>query len=165
MLGTIGWPEILMILVLALLVFGPRRLPELGRSLGRAMGEFRRASADLKRTLNAELALEDDERQRAPRRPELPGAGARAAEVGAAVAARPSPADTTPRKPAAVADPYRSLEPLDEDEPEEAREPEVPETEASAPADASGRSGPAAQRGEAEPETPPDGPEPAATTH
>jgi TatA/E family protein of Tat protein translocase len=56
---------VLFILVLALLVFGPRRLPELGRTIGRAMGEFRRASTDLRRTLNNELALEDE----TPRRP------------------------------------------------------------------------------------------------
>lgn len=71
MFGPVGWQEILLILVLALLVFGPRRLPELGRTLGRALAEFRRATADLKRTLNAEIALEDDERPRTPRRPEL----------------------------------------------------------------------------------------------
>ena len=65
MFGSLGVPEILFILVLALLVFGPRRLPELGRTIGRAMGEFRRASTDLQRTLNNELALEDE----SPRRP------------------------------------------------------------------------------------------------
>jgi len=65
MFGPLGVPEVLFILVLALLVFGPRRLPELGRTIGRAMGEFRRASTDLRRTLNNELALEDE----TPRRP------------------------------------------------------------------------------------------------
>lgn len=71
MFGPVGWQEILLILVLALLVFGPRRLPELGRTLGRALAEFRRATTDLKRTLNAEIALEEGERSRTPRRPEL----------------------------------------------------------------------------------------------
>jgi TatA/E family protein of Tat protein translocase len=74
MFGPVGWQEILLILVLALLVFGPRRLPELGRTLGRALAEFRRATADLKRTLNAEIALEEGERSRTPRRPELAAA-------------------------------------------------------------------------------------------
>jgi sec-independent protein translocase protein TatB len=80
MFGPVGWHEILLILVLALLVFGPRRLPELGRTLGRALGEFRRATTDLKRTLNAEIALEEGERSRSPRRPELAASSAEPAE-------------------------------------------------------------------------------------
>jgi len=47
------------IMVLALLVFGPRKLPEIGRTLGRAMGEFRRATTDLKRTLDVEMSTEE----------------------------------------------------------------------------------------------------------
>jgi TatA/E family protein of Tat protein translocase len=43
----IGMPELLLILVVALLVFGPSKLPELARSLGRGLAEFRRASSDL----------------------------------------------------------------------------------------------------------------------
>ena len=72
MFGSLGLPEILLILVVALLVFGPKRLPEVGRTIGKGLGEFRRASADLKRTVNAELALDDDERPRTARRPEPP---------------------------------------------------------------------------------------------
>ena len=51
----IGMTELLVILVVALIVFGPTRLPELARSLGRAMGEFRRASTDLRQTFNESL--------------------------------------------------------------------------------------------------------------
>jgi sec-independent protein translocase protein TatB len=51
----------LFILVLALLVFGPKRLPEIGRTLGKGMAEFRKASTELKRTINTELALEEEE--------------------------------------------------------------------------------------------------------
>jgi TatA/E family protein of Tat protein translocase len=47
----IGMQEMLVILVIALLVFGPTKLPQLARSLGRAMAEFRRASTDLRQTL------------------------------------------------------------------------------------------------------------------
>lgn len=48
----IGMTELLVILAVALIVFGPTRLPELARSLGRALGEFRHASNDLRRTLH-----------------------------------------------------------------------------------------------------------------
>ena len=51
----IGMPELLVILVVALLVLGPKRLPEIARSLGRGMAEFRRASNEFTRTLSASL--------------------------------------------------------------------------------------------------------------
>ena len=50
----IGMPELLVILVVALLVLGPKRLPEVARSLGRGMAEFRRASTELRQSLNAQ---------------------------------------------------------------------------------------------------------------
>jgi TatA/E family protein of Tat protein translocase len=53
--GPIGFPEMVVIGVLALLVFGPRKLPELGRSLGKALTEFRRASAEVRSTLEEEV--------------------------------------------------------------------------------------------------------------
>ena len=61
MIGSLGFTEIAFILVLALLIFGPKRLPEIGRMVGKGLGEFRRASNDLKRTFNAEMSLADDE--------------------------------------------------------------------------------------------------------
>lgn len=54
----IGMPEVIIILVIALVVFGPRKLPELGRSFGQAMAQFRRASEDFKRTWEQEVELE-----------------------------------------------------------------------------------------------------------
>lgn len=54
-MGPIGVPELIFIFVLALLVFGPRKLPELGRSLGKALTEFRRASAELRMTVEDEI--------------------------------------------------------------------------------------------------------------
>ena len=60
MFGSVGINEILIIMVLALLIFGPRRLPQIGRTIGRAMGEFRRASTDLRRTVEAEMAAVDE---------------------------------------------------------------------------------------------------------
>lgn len=59
MIGSLGMPELLFILVLALLIFGPRKLPDIGRTMGKAMGEFRRATRDLKRTLDVELSAEE----------------------------------------------------------------------------------------------------------
>ena len=59
MFGSIGGTEILVIMVIALLVFGPRKLPELGKSIGRGLSEFKRASNDLKRSLEDELSLEE----------------------------------------------------------------------------------------------------------
>lgn len=56
MFGSIGLPELVLIFIVALLLFGPRKLPEIGRTVGKALGEFRRASNDLKRTLEDEVA-------------------------------------------------------------------------------------------------------------
>lgn len=52
-------PELLLIFAIALLVFGPRKLPDIGRSIGRALGEFRRATNDLKSTLEEEVRVEE----------------------------------------------------------------------------------------------------------
>lgn len=57
-MGGLGMPEIIIIMVIALIVFGPRKLPELGKSLGKAMNQFRRASEDFKRTWEQEVDLE-----------------------------------------------------------------------------------------------------------
>jgi sec-independent protein translocase protein TatA len=58
-MGPIGLPEMLIILVVALIFFGPRKLPELGRSLGRSINEFKRASNDLRNTLDEEIRAEE----------------------------------------------------------------------------------------------------------
>jgi TatA/E family protein of Tat protein translocase len=57
--GTIGMPELILIFVVALLLFGPRKMPQIGRSIGRALGEFRRASNDFKRTIEDEVAADE----------------------------------------------------------------------------------------------------------
>src|SRR5262245_55151116 len=59
MFGSIGMPEMLIILVIALIIFGPRKLPELGRSLGKSLAEFKRASNELKNTLEEEIRLDE----------------------------------------------------------------------------------------------------------
>ena len=58
MFGGLGGPEILLILVLALIVFGPRKLPEVGKSMGKMLAEFRKASNDFKRTIEEEVEAE-----------------------------------------------------------------------------------------------------------
>jgi TatA/E family protein of Tat protein translocase len=54
MFGSVGMPELMVIFVIALIVFGPRRLPELGRSLGRSISEFKRATNELSNTWEQE---------------------------------------------------------------------------------------------------------------
>jgi TatA/E family protein of Tat protein translocase len=100
MFGSIGGPELVVIFIVALLVFGPRKLPELGRMLGKGMAEFRRAANDLKDSLETEVAREQ------PARREVKAISAPAAvptsadgrpEDGAAQAgANPDPAGTPP---------------------------------------------------------------------
>jgi sec-independent protein translocase protein TatA len=58
-MGPLGIPELIFIFILALLIFGPKKLPEIGRTVGKGLAEFRKASNDLKRSINTELALEE----------------------------------------------------------------------------------------------------------
>jgi TatA/E family protein of Tat protein translocase len=57
-------PELVIILVIALIIFGPRKLPELGRSLGKSLGEFKRASNELRNTLEEEVRIEEQRDQK-----------------------------------------------------------------------------------------------------
>jgi len=61
MLG-VGMQEIILILVVALIVIGPKKLPDLARALGRAMGEFRKAAEDLKENLDLNGVREEKEK-------------------------------------------------------------------------------------------------------
>ena len=54
-MGNLGMPELMMIMFLALLLFGPKKLPEIGKQVGKALGEFKRASNDLKRSIEDEM--------------------------------------------------------------------------------------------------------------
>lgn len=54
-MGSIGFQELLFIFVIALLVFGPKRLPDLGRSLGKGLAEFKRATSGLKDSIEHEI--------------------------------------------------------------------------------------------------------------
>ncbi len=54
-MGSLGVPEMIAIFLLALVLFGPKKLPEIGKTIGKAIGEFRRASSELKETFNKEI--------------------------------------------------------------------------------------------------------------
>ena len=109
----IGMPELIVILVIALIVLGPKRLPEVARSLGKAMSEFRRQSSEIMEEFQAQGRLEDDlERRRAVKAPlprttptseavtAPPTAAAPAAAVAPAAAAAPeTPAAAPPERP------------------------------------------------------------------
>ena len=56
-------PELIIIFVIALIIFGPRKLPELGKSLGKSLAEFKRASNELKSTLEEEIRLEEQQQK------------------------------------------------------------------------------------------------------
>ena len=66
-MGSIGMPELVIIFVIALIIFGPRKLPELGKSLGRSINEFKRASNELKNTLEDEIRVDEQKAPAAPR--------------------------------------------------------------------------------------------------
>lgn len=59
MFGSLGIPELIMIFIVALIVFGPKRLPEIGKTLGKAMGEFKKATDDFKNTIEREVQVEE----------------------------------------------------------------------------------------------------------
>ncbi len=69
----IGTTEILVILVVALIVLGPENLPKIARTIGKTVGEFRRVSTDLQRTLNTEIALEEHNQRKKEAEEELFG--------------------------------------------------------------------------------------------
>jgi sec-independent protein translocase protein TatA len=58
MFGSVGGPELVLILIIGLIVFGPRKLPEIGKSVGKMIVEFRKASNDFKRTIEEEVEAE-----------------------------------------------------------------------------------------------------------
>jgi TatA/E family protein of Tat protein translocase len=63
MFGSVGMPELIVILTIALIIFGPRKLPELGRSLGKSIAEFKKASNELRNTLEEEIRVDEQKRE------------------------------------------------------------------------------------------------------
>jgi TatA/E family protein of Tat protein translocase len=109
-MGPIGMPEMVVIAVIALIIFGPRKLPELGKSLGKSIAEFKRASNELKNTLEDEIRTEElnDARKSAQIPPGHPNAAAASGIPPSASVAPVTPApaapegETTPRADAGV---------------------------------------------------------------
>ncbi len=121
MFGIGGW-EMLLIGVVALLVFGPKRLPELARSMGKGLAEFRRASSDLRRSINLDL---DQTHLSAPDPETQPPAqaGEPAAAVPATAALPAPPKKNEQDAPAAKDELPAQDEPPDRDEPPATDEP------------------------------------------
>ena len=96
MFGSVSFNEIMLILVIALIIFGPKRLPQIGRTVGKALGEFRRASSDLKRTMESEMSVLDQEIAAKPSAAERI-----APAVGTVERTEPAQAAPTPSEPEA----------------------------------------------------------------
>src|SRR5512144_23130 len=96
MFGSIGMPELIIIFVIALIIFGPRKLPELGRSLGKSLAEFKRASNELKSTLEEEIRLDEQQRDAQKR---LEEQQRETQKVAAPPAAAPVEASAAPVEP------------------------------------------------------------------
>lgn len=94
-MGPIGMPEMVVIAVIALIIFGPRKLPELGKSLGKSIAEFKRASNELKNTLEDEIRTEElnDARKSA----QIPPSASMPPAPPAPPAVNPPDGETTPR--------------------------------------------------------------------
>src|SRR5262245_4264360 len=110
MFGTLGGPELFLILVVALIVFGPRKLPEIGKSLGRMMAEFRKASNEFKRTIENEV---EADKIRESMQVELP----RLHELSTSVPAAPAGTDVSPPAEPALVPEAAPPEPAREPEP------------------------------------------------
>jgi sec-independent protein translocase protein TatA len=93
-MGPIGMPEMVVIAVIALIIFGPRKLPELGKSLGKSIAEFKRASNELKNTLEDEIRTE--ELQEARKSAQIPPSASVPPTAPAPSVEAPE-GDTTPR--------------------------------------------------------------------
>ena len=94
----IGSTELLVILVVALLVLGPKNLPKIAHTIGRAMGEFRRVSTEFQRTLNTEIAIDDEKKKAQERKAAKAAEKAKAEAPKAEAVAEATPASESENK-------------------------------------------------------------------
>ena len=98
-LGILGWTDSLILMVMALVVFGPRRLPEIGRQIGKLMYEFRKASNDFKFQMEEELRLSEESDRRKKEEERLRALAAAAPPVEAAAVAESQIPEAGPGTP------------------------------------------------------------------
>jgi sec-independent protein translocase protein TatA len=103
MLGSIGMPELVLIFIVALIVFGPKKLPEIGKSLGKGLAEFKKASDDFKQSIQKEVdGLKEEARLEHPvvsAGPVVPAPAPPAPPAPSAPPALPGPPSDTPVEP------------------------------------------------------------------
>jgi len=103
---NIGWPELLVVLVIALVIFGPKRLPDMGRQLGRGLREFKKATSEIQDHFDLSLEEKDDKAKDFPadvgRTTAATAAAAEASGATTAPAAEASAATTVPAAEASV---------------------------------------------------------------
>jgi TatA/E family protein of Tat protein translocase len=98
-MGSLGIPELLVIFLVALILFGPKKLPEIGRTVGKHLAEFKRASNELKHTFEEEIRLSERQQQQMPAPPAMPTVAPPHVVSPEAVTPQPvAPADTVPRE-------------------------------------------------------------------
>jgi TatA/E family protein of Tat protein translocase len=108
MFGTLGGPELFLILVVALIVFGPKKLPEIGKSIGRMMNEFKKASNEFRQTLEDEVEA-DKRRETARIEPPVTVPASVVEEASATVPTEP--ASAAPAEPLPPVEPVVSRDP------------------------------------------------------
>lgn len=112
----IGMPELMVIMVVALIVLGPKRLPDVARALGKGLAEFRRATADIneelqkaQRAIEAEARAAEAERREAARKAVAAQAAAMNEAVNPPVAVAAAPAAAPPPQTVPVSDPAPAM--------------------------------------------------------
>jgi len=108
-MGNIGMQELIIIFVIALIIFGPRKLPELGKSLGKSIAEFKRASNELKNTLEEEIRADDQRQTKAAGWAPTPAQAPAPAQVQAFTVPEPAPVQAATAPAEAVAVPVQAM--------------------------------------------------------